>query len=80
MSEKLSDKFPVIYKGYDGVEYQAVQRPATDNTLIPRVSIHRTDGEPIVVKGVSYPTGYVAGHGKLFAENFLNSLNIEPEY
>ena len=55
---------PIKYMGSDGFEYVAAVRSDKDFPDQRRTQISRADGSPVVALGVSYPAGYVLGHGK----------------
>lgn len=66
--------YPVEYAGFDGVRYRASYRPGGE-LRVSVVTVERIDGEPVIVSGRTYPAGYVAGWGDLFAEVFLRKIS-----
>lgn len=68
---------PLVYSGFDGVEYIARCEAHSSFPSILRVWIVRTDGESVVVGRRSYPAGYVVGHGEEVARN-LHAYATRP--
>jgi len=69
--------YPFTFTGFDGIEYRANYDPprqAKPWRPASRVTICRTDGQPVTVARASYPAGYVAGSGDAFAEAYRDSI------